>query len=235
MIRYIKLEDSKKRDAEITFKSINSRSSIYLAIETGEKPENKKVIKSTKDKSIETLIGKENPSQEDYNKFSDHLLENDDEVDFELFGRFIEKTDKIYTNSKYEPIYNIKVAQILRDPSGNLIKKQKPVYLQSNINEEHIVKWTGKYVPKIKLYNKVVLSSKYQIKHVNGLTFDFLFNIAKKLHEKQSFMMMGGGKGSDPLVFNDGGKPYRGFLEGRINNKSYCLILHLSNQELKPI
>ena len=51
---------------------------------------------------------------------------------------------------------------------------------------------------------------KYQIKHVNGLTFDFLFNIAKKLHEKQSFMMMGGGKGSDPLVFNDGGKPYRG-------------------------
>ena len=48
-------------------------------------------------------------------------------------------------------------------------------------------------------------------------------------------MMMGGGKGSDPLVFNDGGKPYRGFLEGRINDKSYCLILHLSNQELKGI
>ena len=69
MIRYIKLEDSKKRDAEITFKSINSGSSIYLAIETGEKPENKKVIKSSKDKSIKTLIGKENPSQEDYNKF----------------------------------------------------------------------------------------------------------------------------------------------------------------------
>ena len=45
MIRYIKIEDSKKRDAEITFKSINSKASIYLAIETGEKPENKKVIK----------------------------------------------------------------------------------------------------------------------------------------------------------------------------------------------
>ena len=44
--------------------------------------------------------------------------------------------------------------------------------------EENIVKWTGKYVPKVKLYNKVALSSKYQIKHVNGLTFDFLFNIA---------------------------------------------------------
>ena len=48
-------------------------------------------------------------------------------------------------------------------------------------------------------------------------------------------MTMGGGKGGDPLVFSDGGKPYRGFLEGRINDKSYCLILHLSNQELKTI
>ena len=92
-----------------------------------------------------------------------------------------------------------------------------------------------KFIPKVKLYNKVILSSKYQIKHVNGLTFDFLFNIAKLLHEKESFMIMGGGKGDEPLVFNDGGKPYRSFLEGRIKDKSYCLILHLSNQELKGI
>ena len=48
MIRYIKIEDSQKRDAEITFKSINSKASIYLAIETGEKPKKKKVIKSSK-------------------------------------------------------------------------------------------------------------------------------------------------------------------------------------------
>ena len=235
MVRYIKIEDSKKRDAEITFKSINSKASTYLAIESGEKPKNRKVIKSSKDKSLETLIEKEAPLQEDYNQFSENLINNDNEIDFELFGRFIDKTDKIYTNKKDEPVYNIKVAQNLKDPEGNLIKEQKPIYLQSNINEENIVKWTGKYVPKHKLYNKVVLSSKYQIKHVNGLTFDFLFNIAKTLHEKDSFMMMGGGKGSDPLVFNDGGKPYRGFLEGRINDKSYCLILHLSNQELKTI
>ena len=116
--------------------------------------------------------------------------------------------------------------------NNNYVKEQKPIYLQSNINEENIVKWTGKFIPKVKLYNKVILSSKYQIKHVNGLTFDFLFNIAKLLHEKESFMIMGGGKGDEPLVFNDGGKPYRSFLEGRIKDKSYCLILHLSNQVL---
>ena len=178
MIRYIKIEDSKKRDAEITFKSINSGSSINLALETGEKPITKKVLKSSKDHSLESLIGKESPSQEEYNKFSERLLEKDTEIDFELFGMFINKTDRIYTNKNNEPVFNIKVVQKINDPNGNLIKEQKPIYLQSNINEENIVKWTGKFIPKVKLYNKVILSSKYQIKHVNGLTFDFLFNIA---------------------------------------------------------
>ena len=184
MIRYIKIEDSKKRDAEITFKSINSGSSISLALETGEKPITKKVLKSSKDHNLESLIGKESPSQEEYNKFSERLLEKDTEIDFELFGMFINKTDRIYTNKNNEPVFNIKVVQKINDPNGNLIKEQKPIYLQSNINEENIVKWTGKFIPKVKLYNKVILSSKYQIKHVNGLTFDFLFNIAKLLHEK---------------------------------------------------
>jgi hypothetical protein len=34
---------------------------------------------------------------------------------------------------------------------------------------------------------------------------------------------------------NDGGKPYRAFLEGRIKGDKYCLILHLTDQELKPL
>ncbi len=29
-------------------------------------------------------------------------------------------------------------------------------------------------------------------------------------------MILGGGKGNEPLIFNDGGKPYRGFLEGKV-------------------
>ena len=59
--------------------------------------------------------------------------------------------------------------------------------------------------------------------------------MAKDLNDKNSFMMVGGGKGNDPLVFNDGGKPFRGFLEGRVKDKGYCLILHLSNQEFKGV
>jgi len=233
MVRYIKIEDENKRDAEITFKSIAEKNSVYLAIENGEKPINKKVIKSSKEFTLENLIGKVEPSEEDFNNFSDKLLNEDSEVDFELFGKFIDNTDRIYVDKKLNPVYSINLTEKVFDTEGNLKEERKPVYLNSNISGENTLRWTGKYIPKNKLYNKIVLSTKYQIKHINGLTFDFLYKISKKLQEKNSFMVLGGGKGNEPLVFNDGGKPYRGFLEGKIQDDSYCLILHLSNQEFK--
>ena len=91
-------------------------------------------------------------------------------------------------------------------------------------------------MPRAKVYNKLVFDKKYQLKHVNGLTYDFLFEMAKELSDKDSLMMLGGGKsGKEPLVMNDGGKPYRAFLEGRIKGDKYCLVLHLTDQELKPL
>jgi hypothetical protein len=86
------------------------------------------------------------------------------------------------------------------------------------------------------MYNKLVFAKKYQLSHVNGLTFDFLYEMAKDLHEKDSLMMVGAGaKGNEPLVFQDGGKAYRAFLEGRVKDGKYILLLHLSNLELKAI
>jgi len=235
MIRYIKIEDEDKRDAEITFKSVTQKNLVYLALENGKKPINKKVIKSSKDFTLESLIGKTDPSQEEYDDFSEKLISDDKEIDFELFGKFIEKTDRIYTDKNLNPVYNVELSEKVFDTDGNLKEERVPSYLNSNISGESVLRWTGKYIPKAKLYNKVVFSSKYQIKHINGLTFDFLFKISKTLQDRNSFMMLGGGKGNDPLIFNDGGKPYRGFLEGKVKDNSYCLILHLSNQEYKTI
>ena len=82
----------------------------------------------------------------------------------------------------------------------------------------------------------MVFAKKYQLSHVNGLTFDFLFEIAKELSDKDSLMMLAAGaKSNEPLVFQDGGKSYRGFLEGRVVGKTYVLLLHITNLELKAI
>ena len=44
-------------------------------------------------------------------------------------------------------------------------------------------------MPKSKIYNKLVFEKKYQLKHVNGLTYDFLFEMAKQLSDKDAIMM----------------------------------------------
>ena len=235
MLRYIRIQDNNKRDADINFKSVKTGNLIYLALENGEKPINRKVLKSTAENSINHILNKSEPTDNDYANFSEKLLKDDSEIDFELFGKFIGKTDKIYTDKNLKPVYNVIVSEQILNPKGELVEEKKQKHISSNITGEDIVKWTGKYIPKKKLYNKIVLSSKYQLKHVNGLTFDFLYKIAKDLHDKESFMMLGGGKGNEPLVMNDNGKSYRAFLEGKISGNSYCLIMHLSNQEYKSV
>ena len=83
---------------------------------------------------------------------------------------------------------------------------------------------------------KFVFSRTLQLWHSDGLTFEFLFNIAKELDENDEMMLIGGGqKGKEPLIFQNNGLPWRGFLEGRIQGDSYALLLRLSNLELKSL
>ena len=49
-------------------------------------------------------------------------------------------------------------------------------------------------MPKSKVFNKLIFNKKYQLRHINGLTFDFLFDMAKKLNDNNSLMMLGGWK-----------------------------------------
>ena len=49
-------------------------------------------------------------------------------------------------------------------------------------------------------------------------------------------MLVGAGsKGVGPLVMSAGGTPYRAFLEGRVKDDKYCLLLHLTNLELNSL
>jgi hypothetical protein len=73
-----------------------------------------------------------------------------------------------------------------------------------------------------------------QLRHVDGVTYDFLFGIAKELDEKDSVMLLAAGEGGKgPLVLQAHGSPYRGFLEGRVDGEKFLLLLHLSAMELK--
>jgi hypothetical protein len=244
MIRYIKLANQKNRDAEVTFRSLNPKASVTMALESGDKVTNKRVVKGTSQTSTQTLLGKYNEKQKEGVDFqlqlaallAEDLITSDPESDLELTGKFIEDVSRVYINEDEKPVFRVKKTEKIFSPKAELKEEREPKYNESNIIGDNMVKWTGKLMPKSKVYNKLVFNKKYQIKHINGLTYDFLFDMAKELADKDALMMMGAGaSGKEPLVMNDGGKPYRAFLEGRIKGDKYCLILHLTDQELKPL
>jgi hypothetical protein len=231
-MRYINLSNNKDRDAKVVFKSIPSISSVRMVMETGAFVENRRLLKGTSKNNIVSLM----KEFKDSALFANAIIENDPEVDLELEGKTLNVSDRVYINQDEEVVYKVRKNEKVYLPDGSLKDEREPRYLDANIAIEHAVNWTGKIIPREKLYNKVVFVKNYQICHVNGLTYDFLFNMAKELAQKDSMMMLAGGeKGDEPLVFNDGGKPYRAFLEGRVKKLQYCLILHLSDLEFKTI
>ena len=87
---------------------------------------------------------------------------------------------------------------------------------------------------KSEAVRRFVFGRTIQLGHLDGLTYDYLYGIAKELADGGEMVMMGAGaKGKDPLIFQTNGTPYRGFLEGRVDGARYQLLLHLSNMELK--
>jgi hypothetical protein len=219
MIRYIKLSNEKNRDAEVTYRSLNPKSSIRLGVNAPGDVINKRVLKSTSTTDFSTLI-------------KDFKVDNKEDEELQ---KYISGLQRVYVNEQQKPVFKVKKTEKIFSPTAELKEEREPKYNESNILDQ-IVKWTGKMMSKSKVYNKLVFNKKYQIKHINGLTYDFLFEMAKQLSDKDSLMMLGGGKsGKEPLVMNDGGKPYRAFLEGRVQEDKYCLILHLTDQELKSL
>jgi hypothetical protein len=232
MSTQINLADNKGRNAEVIFKSFTKKPFVKTVTPKGEATQTVRVLKSVAQNSYENLL-KANESDE---AVAQLLITADPEFDNSMTGLFVEETSKVYINSDLKPVFRIHKTEAVYLPDGTLKEERTPKETIANILAEHPIKPAGKLLPKIEVYNKFVFSKKYQLTHINGLTFDFLYEMAKDLQENDSMMMLAGGaKGNEPLVFKDGGKTYRAFLEGRVKDKSYILLIHLSNLELKGI
>jgi hypothetical protein len=232
MSRKLNLADNKGRNAEVVFRSFTKKPLIKVVTQEGEQTQTVRVLKSVSKNSYDNLLKEKGSDQ----GIVDSLIANDPEFDPYWTGYFVSETSKVYINSDLKPVFKIKKTESIFLPDGTLKEERSPKETIANILAEYPIKPVGRFLPKKDVYNKFVFSKKYQLSHNNGLTFDFLFEIAKELHEKDAIIMLAGGvKGNEPLVFQDGGKTYRAFLEGRIKNQSYILLVHLSNLELKGI
>lgn len=169
------------------------------------------------------------------NDYAKELITADPEIDLERVGTLIEQTQSVYIDSTGQVMYaDPRFIELIVNADGTEKERRDPVDVASNINVEEPVRWTGRKVPIKDAVRRFSFRRSLQLQHVDGLTFDYLHQMAKELEDSQSLMLLGTGeKGSGPLVFQANGRPYRGFLSGRTMGKSYKLTLHLSDMELK--
>ena len=227
----INITDSRKRDAVVKAESVRVSEPVRYVGPKGGRCYTRRVLKSTVDHDFETLVEQAGSPE----KLADALVAGDPEVDLEIFGTNLWNVNRVYTGPGDELVFRIEQFEIVRGPHGKFRERRPRERAEANVDSDVPLTWTGTLLPKREVYNRYIFSSKLQIVHVNGLTFDFLFGMAKTLHEAQAMMLIAGGKsGKQPLVFRRGSVPYRGFLEGRIDGDRYILLLHLSNMELKP-
>ena len=229
-MRAINLANAEKRDAKVGFEPKAKKGVISMKLPDGREKQNIQFFKTGQ--NMRKLLSQYNNTD----AIREALISGDPEIDIENSGRFVNGTHRIYLTGDNEIAYSVLQMHVFYGNDGKEIERRELSKSASNIAVDIPLKWSGREFPKNEAARKFIFNKKYQLRHTSGITFDFLYNMAKHLHEQNTLMFIGGGrKGNEPLILNSGGEPYRGFLEGRVKGNSYCLILHLSSMEIKSI
>ena len=147
----------------------------------------------------------------------------------------LQETSRAYIDRSRKIVHRVQEWEIVRNPDGSERERRPRATPEPNVGPEATpLKWSGLLIPKREAIRKFVFVQKMQLAHINGLTYDFLYGMAKELEAKESLLLLGAGaKSNQPLILRRGATAYRGFLEGRTRGDTYRLVLHLSNLELK--
>ena len=161
------------------------------------------------------------------------IIEEDPEIDFEAAGRRTGPTDRVLKDPDGNVLYAAAEVEVICDRRGVEVERCPPADCPANVNGETPLVWTGRMLGRAEAARRFAFTRKCQLRHVDGLTYDFLFGMAEELHKADSLVLVGAGPGGrDPIILERNGLPYRGFLKGRVREDHYLLVLHLTNLEL---
>lgn len=225
----INISNPKNRDAVVAAEALNPTREVRYTDAKGRPVTTRKLLKTDVLHDLPELLKKSKKIE----KVANALIKGDPEIDIESFGMTLTDMARVYVTKK-GIIHLVEEIEVIYNPDGTERERRPRKKEPQNMNSEFPMRWTGKFIKKEEAAHRFVFTNKKQLVHINGLTFDFLYDMAKELQKKNALLLIRGGeKGNEPLVMNRGGKPYNAFLEGRIKGDAYCLILHLSNMELK--
>lgn len=226
----INISNPKGRDAVVAFEAVMPKREVIFVDAKNKPVFTQKLLKTDVEHDLPALLKKK---KNNLNAVAKALVKEDPEIDIEAFGMYLADTSRVYV-SKKGIIHLVDEFEVISNPDGTLRERRPRQKEPQNINTDIPLRWTGKFIKKDEAAHKFVFTLKRQLIHVNGLTFDFLYDMAKELQKRDSLLLVRGGeKGNQPIVMNRGGKPYNAFLEGRVKGDSYLLVLQLSNMELK--
>ena len=226
----INISNDVGRDAIVNMESVRVPLRVRWLDSKNRQARSIRVLKSTIEHDLEALVSQ----MEDIEHVGQAILDGDPEVNLEMTGSFLTATSRVFIDQDRKLVHRIQQFDIVKNPDGTVREKRPREVTPQNVSNDMPLKWTGKFINKSDVVRRFVFANKMQLMHINGLTYDFLYGMAKELEQKESMMLLGGGpKSNQPLILRRGSSPYRGFLEGRTDGDRYCLILHLSNLELK--
>jgi len=226
----INLSNADGRDALVTFEVPHESSNVRWLDLLGRQAAHVRVLKSTLDHDFEALVEKAG----NVRKLTRQLLDEDPEVDMEVVGTVLQEVSRVYVGDDRQIRHQATAWEVVHNTDGSIRERRPKERLPQNIRTDTPLCWSGMFIPRSEAYQKFVFSDQLQLVHINGLTYDFLYGMAKELEVRDSMMLLGAGqKSNQPLVLRRGGSQHRGFLEGRTRGDRYRLVLHLSKLELK--
>ncbi|MEQ1645254.1 MAG: hypothetical protein ABL959_17525, partial [Pyrinomonadaceae bacterium] len=209
----INISNTKNRDAVVAFEAVVPKREVAFVDPKGKPVRTQKLLKTDIEHDLAALLKK----KKDLNAVGKALVKDDPEIDLEHFGMTLTDTSRVYV-SKKGIIHLVDEWEVLKNPDGETRERRQRQKQSQNINSDIPLRWSGKFIKKEDAAHKFIFTHKRQLIHVNGLTYDFLYEMAKELHERNSLMLLRGGeKGDQPIIMTRGAKPYNAFLEGRID------------------
>jgi hypothetical protein len=227
----INLCNSAGRDAVVKLQSLMSPMRVRWLDPEGRQASTARMIKSSVNDDLDALLERHG----DLRAVGAAIRDNDPELNVEVAGRLLQDTSRVYIDRSRKIVHRVQEWDVIRNPDGTERERRTRAIPDANVGAAAApLKWSGIMVPKREAIRKFVFVQKMQLAHINGLTYDFLYGMAKELEAKDSLLLLGAGpKSNQPLVLRRNSMPYRGFLEGRTRGDTYRLVLHLSNLELK--
>lgn len=227
----ISLFNSAGRDAVVKLQSLNSPLRVRWLDPVGRQVSTARVVKSSVNNDLDALLA----THGDLRTIGAAIRDQDPELDTEIAGRLLQETSRVYIDRSRKIAHRVQEWEIIRNPDGSERQRRAKAVPDANVGPDvPPLKWSGTLIPKLDAIRKFVFVQHLQLAHINGLTYDFLFGMAKELEAKNSLLLLGAGpKSNQPLVLRRNASAYRGFLEGRTRGDSYRLVLHLSNLELR--